>query len=83
VISNAAGVGVNVGSGTVLEVAGSSVSNNKTAFATSGGIIRISRNEIYDNNANFSISGGTIATAHNNDIAVNGSTAPNGTITQQ
>jgi hypothetical protein len=83
VISNAAGVGVNAGSGAALEVASSSVSNNNTAFATSGGVIRISRNEIYDNNTNFSISGGTIATAGNNDVAVNGSTVPNGTITQQ
>jgi hypothetical protein len=83
VISNAAGVGVNVASGTALEVDSSSVSNNNIAFATSGGTIRISRNNIYDNNTNFSISGGTIATAGNNDVAVNGSTVPNGTITQQ
>jgi hypothetical protein len=84
VIANAAGVGVSSGgTGTALEVASSSVSNNNTAFATAGGTIRISRNEIYDNNTNFSISGGTIATAGNNDVAVNGSTVPNGTITQQ
>jgi hypothetical protein len=83
VISNAAGVGVNVASGTALEVDSSSVSNNNTAFATSGGVIRISRNNIYDNNTNFSISGGTIATSGNNNVAVNGATVPNGTITQQ
>jgi hypothetical protein len=83
-IVNAKGVGVSAGgAGTVLGVASSSVSNNNTAFATAGGVIRISRNEIYDNNTNFSISGGTIATAGNNDVAVNGSTVPNGTITQQ
>jgi hypothetical protein len=83
VISNAAGVGVSVASGTALEVDSSSVSNNNTAFATSGGVIRISRNNIYDNNTNFSISGGTIATSGNNNVAVNGATVPNGTITQQ
>jgi hypothetical protein len=84
VIANAAGVGVNSGgTGTALEVDSSSVSNNKTAFATSGGTIRISRNVIYDNNTNFSISGGTIATSGDNKVAVNGSTVPNGTITQQ
>jgi hypothetical protein len=83
-IVNAAGIGVHSGgTGTVLGVASSSVTNNNTAFATSGGTIRISRNEIYDNNTNFSISGGTIATSGNNDVAVNGSTVPNGTITQQ
>jgi hypothetical protein len=84
VIANAAGVGVNSGgTGTALEVDSSSVSNNKTAFATSGGTIRISRNVIYDNNTNYSISGGTIATSGDNKVAVNGSTVPNGTITQQ
>jgi hypothetical protein len=84
VIANAAEVGVNSGgTGTALEVDSSSVSNNKTAFATSGGLIRISRNVIYDNNTNYSISGGTIATSGDNKVAVNGSTVPNGTITQQ
>jgi hypothetical protein len=84
VIANAAGVGVSSGgTGTALEVDSSSVSNNKTAFATSGGTIRISRNVIYDNNTNYSISGGTIATSGDNKVAVNGSTVPNGTITQQ
>jgi hypothetical protein len=84
VIANAAGVGVSSGgTGTALEVDSSSVSNNKTAFATSGGTIRISRNVIYDNNTNYSISGGTIATSGNNNVAVNGATVPNGTITQQ
>ncbi|HEY1747527.1 MAG TPA: right-handed parallel beta-helix repeat-containing protein [Xanthobacteraceae bacterium] len=83
VISNAAGVGVNAGAGAVLEVDSSSVSNSRTGFATSGGIIRISRNVIYDNTANYSISGGTIATSGDNKVSVNGSTVPNGTITQQ
>jgi hypothetical protein len=83
-IVNAAGIGVSSGgTGTVLEVDSSSVTNNNTAFATSGGLIRISRNVIYDNNTNYSISGGTIATSGNNNVAVNGSSAPNGTITQQ
>jgi hypothetical protein len=85
VIVNAAGTGVNAaGAGSVLEVDSSSITNNNTAFATNGGIIRISRNTIYDNNTNFSISGGgTIATGGNNFVAVNGSQAPNGSITQQ
>jgi hypothetical protein len=82
-IVNAAMDGVTVSTGTVLEVDSSSVTNNNTAFATQGGIIRISRNTIYDNNTNFSISGGTIATGGNNFVAVNGSQAPNGSITQQ
>ena len=83
-IVNAAGIGISSGgTGTVLNVDSSSVTNNNTAFATSGGQIRISRNLIYDNNTNFSISGGVIATSGNNNVAVNGSTAPNGTITQQ
>jgi hypothetical protein len=69
--------------GAVLEVDSSSVSNSRTGFATSGGIIRISRNVIYDNTANYSISGGTIATSGDNKVSVNGSTVPNGTITQQ
>jgi hypothetical protein len=84
VIVNAAGSGVYAGgSGSVLEIDSSSVSNNNTAFTTTGGTIRISRNTIYDNNTNFSISGGTIATGGNNFVAVNGSQAPNGSITQQ
>jgi hypothetical protein len=84
VIANAAGVGVNSGgTGTVLGVDSSSISNNHTAFATASGVIRISRNVIYDNTTNYSISGGTIATSGNNNVAVNGSTVPNGTITQQ
>jgi hypothetical protein len=82
-IVNAAVAGVFAGAGAVLEVDSSSVSNNNTAFSASGGIIRISRNTIYDNNTNFSISGGTIATSGDNKVAVNGSTAPNGTIAQQ
>jgi hypothetical protein len=83
-IVNAAGIGVHSGgTGTVLGVDSSSVTNNNTAFSTSGGLIRISRNVIYDNNTNFSISGGTIATSGDNKVAVNGSTVPNGTITQQ
>jgi hypothetical protein len=83
-ILNAAVVGVNAGGGgTVLDIALSSVSSNNTAFATTGGLIRISRNVIYDNNTNFTITGGTIATSGNNDVAVNGATVPNGTITQQ
>jgi hypothetical protein len=83
VIVNAAGSGVYAGTGAVLEVDSSSISNNNTAFATTGGFIRISRNTIYDNNVNYSISGGTIATGGNNFVAVNGSQAPNGSITQQ
>jgi hypothetical protein len=83
-ITNAAGIGVNAGgSGAVLEVDSSSVSNNKTAFATSGGVIRISRNVIYDNVTNYTISGGQIATSGDNKVAVNGATVPNATITQQ
>ena len=82
-IVNAAGSGVFVSPGAVLEVDTSSVTNNNTAFQTTGGIIRISRNTIYDNNTNFSISGGTIATGGNNFVAVNGSQAPNGSIAQQ
>ena len=82
-IVNAAMSGVTVSTGAVLEIDSSSVSNNNTAFAASGGTIRISRNTIYDNNTNFSISGGTIATGGNNFVAVNGSQAPNGSITQQ
>ena len=83
-IVNAAGSGVYAAPGTVLEIDSSSVTNNNTAFSTNGGgIIRISRNTIYDNNTNFSISGGTIATGGNNFVAVNGSQAPNGSITQQ
>ena len=83
-IVNAAMSGVSAAAGAVLEVDSSSVSNNNTAFTTNGGIIRISRNTIYDNNTNFSISGGgTIATGGNNFVAVNGSQAPNGSITQQ
>jgi hypothetical protein len=82
-ILNAAGTGVNVSAGTVLDVDSSSVSSNNTAFATSGGFIRISRNTIYGNNTNFSITGGTIATSGNNNVAVNGATVPNGSVTQQ
>jgi hypothetical protein len=83
-ILNAAVTGVNAGSaGTVLGVDSSSISSNNTAFATSGGIIRISRNVIYDNNTNFTISGGTIASSGDNNVAVNGATVPNGTITKQ
>ena len=82
-IVNAARSGVYAATGSVLEVDSSSVTNNNTAFTTNGGIIRISRNTIYDNNTNFSISGGTIATGGNNFVAVNGSQAPNGSITQQ
>jgi hypothetical protein len=82
-IVNAAGTGVLADTGAVLEVDSSSVTNNNTAFAAAGGIIRISRNTIYDNNTNFSIAGGTIATGGNNFVAVNGSQAPNGSITQQ
>ena len=82
-IVNAAGSGVFADTGAVLEIDSSSVTNNNTAFSTTGGIIRISRNTIYDNNTNFSISGGTIATGGNNFVAVNGSQAPNGSITQQ
>jgi hypothetical protein len=84
-ILNAAGTAVNAsGTGVVLDVDSSAVSNNSTGFATSGGFIRVTRNTIYDNVANFSISGGgTIATAGNNMVAVNGATAPNGTVTQQ
>jgi hypothetical protein len=82
-IVNAAGSGVLAGPGAVLEIDSSSVTNNNTAFTASGGTIRISRNTIYDNNTNFSISGGTIATGGNNFVAVNGSQAPNGSITQQ
>ena len=83
VIVNAAVMGVLAEPGGVLEIDSSSVTNNNTAFQTNGGIIRISRNTIYDNNTNFSINGGTIATGGNNFVAVNGSQAPNGTITQQ
>jgi Right handed beta helix region len=82
-IVNAAQNGVYAGTGTVLEVDSSSVTNDNTAFRAAGGIIRISRNTIYDNNTNFSITGGTIATSGNNFVAVNGSQAPNGSITQQ
>jgi hypothetical protein len=83
-IVNAATSGVYVQAGGVLEVDSSSVTNNNTAFTTTGGTIRISRNTIYDNNTNFTISGGgTIATGGNNFVAVNGSQAPNGSITQQ
>jgi hypothetical protein len=82
-IINAAGTGVFANTGSVLEVDSSSITNNNTAFTTQGGTIRISRNTIYDNNTNFSISGGTIATGGNNFVAVNGSQAPNGSITQQ
>jgi len=84
VIVNAAGTGVNAaGAGSVLEVDSSSITNNNTAFTAVGGTIRISRNTIYDNNTNFSISGGTIATSGNNNVAVNGATVPNGSVTQQ
>jgi hypothetical protein len=83
VIVNAAESGVFANTGTVLEIDSSSVTNNNTAFTAAGGTIRISRNNIYDNNTNFSISGGTIATGGNNFVAVNGSQAPNGSITQQ
>jgi hypothetical protein len=83
-IVNAAGSGILADAGTVLKVDSSSVTNNNKAFVTFGGIIRISRNNIYDNNTNFTISGGgTIATGGNNFVAVNGSQAPNGSITQQ
>jgi hypothetical protein len=83
-ILNAAGTGVSSGGGgTVLGVDSSSISSNNTAFATSGGVIRISRNVIYDNNTNFTISGGTIASSGDNNVAVNGATVPNGTITKQ
>jgi hypothetical protein len=82
-IVNAATSGVVAYTGVVLEIDSSSVSNNNTAFTTLGGTIRISRNTIYDNNTNFQISGGTIATGGNNFVAVNGSQAPNGSITQQ
>jgi hypothetical protein len=83
-ILNAAGTGVFASrAGTVLGVDSSSVTNNNTAFGTASGIIRISRNVIYDNNTNFTITGGTIATSGNNNVAVNGATVPNGTITQQ
>ena len=82
-IVNAATYGVYAGSGAVLEIDSSSVTNSNTAFGTAGGTIRISRNNIYDNNTNFSISGGTIATSGNNYVAVNGAGAPNGSLTQQ
>jgi hypothetical protein len=83
-IVNAAGSGVRAGVGGVLEIDSASVTNNNTAFTTtSGGTIRISRNTIYDNDANFAINGGTIATGGNNYVAVNGSQAPNASITQQ
>jgi hypothetical protein len=83
-ILNVAGNGVNAGgAGAALAVDSSSISNNNTAFATTGGVIRISRNVIYDNNTNFSIAGGTIASSGNNNVAINGATVPNGTITQQ
>ena len=82
-IVNVAGNGVFAQTGAVLEIDSSSVTNNNTAFATTGGTIRISRNSIYDNNTNFAINGGTIATGGNNFVAVNGSQAPNGSITQQ
>jgi len=83
-IVNAMGVGVNSGgSGTVLDVDSSSVSNDNTGFMTTGGTIRISRNVIYDNNTNFTISGGTIATTGDNVVSVNGSTNPNGSVTHQ
>ena len=83
VIVNAALDGVFASCGGVLEVDSSSVSNNNTAFRTTGGVIRISRNTIYDNNTNFTINSGTIATGGNNFVAVNGSQAPNGSITLQ
>jgi hypothetical protein len=83
-IVNAALAGVDAATGGVLEIDSSSVTNNNTAFQTAGGgTIRISRNTIYDNNTNFQISGGTIATGGNNFVAINGSQAPNGSITQQ
>ena len=82
-IVNAAVSGIYAGAGGVLEIDSSSVTNNNNAFTANGGIIRISRNTIYDNNTNYSISGGTIATGGNNFVAVNGSQAPNGSITQQ
>jgi hypothetical protein len=82
-IVNVAGNGVFAQTGAMLEIDSSSVTNNNTAFATTGGTIRISRNTIYDNNTNFAINGGTIATGGNNFVAVNGSQAPNGSITQQ
>jgi hypothetical protein len=82
-IVNTAGSGVFANAGAVLEFDSSSITNNNTAFTASGGIIRISRNTIYDNNTNFLINGGTIATGGNNFVAVNGSQAPNGSITQQ
>lgn len=82
-VVNAAGTGVSSGPGAVLEVNSSSISNNRTAFATTGGTIRISHNLIYDNTANYSIAGGVIATSDDNKVAVNGSTVPNGTITRQ
>ena len=82
-IVNAATSGVYAATGAVLEIDSSSVTNNNMAFFATDGTIRISRNTIYDNNTNFSISGGTIATGGNNFVAVNGATAPNGSITQQ
>jgi hypothetical protein len=82
-IVNVAGTGVSVDTGGVLEFDSSSITNNNKAIAANGGVIRISRNTIYDNNTNFSFNGGTIATGGNNFVAVNGSQAPNGSITQQ
>jgi hypothetical protein len=82
-IVNAGESGVYAQAGSVLEIDSSSITNNDTAFTAFGGIIRISRNTIYDNNTNYSINGGTIATGGNNFVAVNGSQAPNGSITQQ
>jgi hypothetical protein len=82
-IVNNTAYGAYVNAGSVLEFDSSSITNNNTALAVNGGIIRISRNTLYDNNANFQISGGTIATSGNNYVAVNGSTAPNGSLAQQ
>ena len=83
-IINAAGIGVNSGgAGAVLNVDSSSISSNATACKTSGGTIRVTRNVIMDNTTNFTIAGGTIASAGNNQVAVNGATVPNATVTQQ
>jgi hypothetical protein len=83
-IINAAGFGVNAGgAGAVLNVDSSSISSNGTACRTAGGFIRVTRNVIMDNTTNFTIAGGTIASAGNNQVAVNGATVPNGSVTQQ
>jgi hypothetical protein len=83
-IVNVAGIGVNAaGAGDTLNIDLSSISNNNTGFSTSGGTIRITRNDIYDNNTNFTIVSGKINSSGNNNVAVNGATVPNGTVTQQ